>query len=68
MNYYELGAGAILGAGIISSFLYLYYRVQRLESQLVVAREKNVDNKIIQKDHALSDAERAALLHSNLGD
>lgn len=67
MNYYELGAGAVLGAGIFGSIAYLYIRLLRVESQLIQARQKNVDNAIVEKTRLLSDDELNSLVGKNLG-
>jgi hypothetical protein len=67
MNYYFLGAGAILGAGIIGAIIYLYCDLQDVKSQLIQARQKNVDDEIVRKTHILSDAELDALLVKDLG-
>lgn len=67
MNYYEIGAGAVLGAGLFGSIAYLYLRVLRVEAQLIQARQKNVDNEIVEKTRLLSDDELNDLVGKNLG-
>lgn len=67
MNYYELGAGLALGAGFFGSIIYLLNRIKRIESQLIQARQKNVDNEIDQKVRMLSDDELDGLVGQSLG-
>lgn len=67
MNYYAIGAGAVFGVGLFGSIAYLYLRVLRVEAQLIQARQKNVDNEIVEKTHLLSDEELNDLVGARLG-
>lgn len=67
MNYYELGAGLVLGASITAAIIYLYIRLARVESQLIQARQENADNEIIKNNSKLSDGELDGLLGDSLG-
>lgn len=68
MNNFELGAGAVFALSIVGFIIWLWIRVRALESVTIVEKEKITDDKIVSKNHALSDAERDALLRTHLGD
>lgn len=67
MNEIELGVGLLLGAGIVGGIAFMILRLRNLESMRLVEKEKLIDEQIVKKEHGLTDAERDALLKSNLG-
>ena len=66
MNDFLIGAGAALGSAVVSAIVYIYFRLRTLEAALLKSRQEVKDAKIADKVHALSDAERDALLAKQL--
>ena len=66
MSNFWIGAGAVLGSGVISAIVYIYFRLRTLEAALLKSKQEVKDAKIADSGHALTDAERDALLAKQL--
>lgn len=66
MNNILVGAGAALGFGIISSIVYVYFKVRDLEAMVLKSQQEAMDAKTVSSVHALAPAELDALLTKDL--
>lgn len=62
MNSYEFGAGVTLALALIGWGAAIEIRMRNLQGSLLISQEEVKDEEIVQKVHALSDAELDALL------
>lgn len=63
---FETGAQLVMGAVLLGIFIWMHFRISKLETRNARLQQGVTDGKIEKRDHSLSDDELNDLLDKNL--